>query len=105
MDSTVLWGNAGKLTHHKKLVHHVFSFDVFRLDQLLYQAINLDNGLNNSTDLSEASEWDVAITEIRAQLYMLAGHLLLRMAKEVCCFVCCVMFSNIFPSRFYLQNV
>ncbi|CAB3990987.1 RANBP2-like and GRIP domain-containing 2 isoform X2, partial [Paramuricea clavata] len=30
----------------------------------------------------EASEWDVAVTEIRAQLYMLSGHLLLRLAKE-----------------------
>jgi hypothetical protein len=58
---------------------------MFRLDQLLYQAINLDNGLSNSTDLSEANEWDVAITEIRAQLYMLGGHLLFRLAKEVRC--------------------
>ena len=57
---------------------------MFRLDQLLYQAINLDNGFSSSTDLSEANEWDVAITEIRAQLYMLSGHLLLRLAKEVC---------------------
>ena len=56
---------------------------LYRLDQLLHQAVNLDNGLSNSTDLSEASEWDVAITEIRAQLYMLSGHLLFRLAKEV----------------------
>ncbi|XP_028412714.1 E3 SUMO-protein ligase RanBP2-like isoform X2 [Dendronephthya gigantea] len=58
------------------------SRSLLRLDQLLYQAINLDNGFSNSTDLSEANEWDVAITEIRAQLYMLSGNLLLRLAKE-----------------------
>lgn len=87
-------------TFHCIFNNHIFSFGVFRLDQLLYQAINLDNGLSNSTDLSEASEWDVAITEIRAQLYMLSGHLLLRMANEVCCFVCLCNVSKIFPSRF-----
>jgi hypothetical protein len=76
--------------NRRRLSEFIECHFIFRLDQLLYQAINLDNGLNNSTDLSEASEWDVAVTEIRAQLYMLSGHLLLRLAKEVCCLTCCI---------------
>lgn len=57
---------------------------VFRLDHSLFMAHGrkIRQSPRRSTS-GGATEWDVILTEMKAQLYMHCGTLLIRLAKEV----------------------